>query len=81
MLLSLAGLTRAGREKGGREKPKERKKEKKRYDGAVGGREEYKRARKRDAALKIRNANSIMTHSFPRPGKRASRGKMSSAAN
>lgn len=62
-------------------KRKEREEERRKTDATkLPGRGE-EGEEERGAVLKIRNANSIMTHSFPRPGKRAPRGKMSSAAN
>ena len=69
MLLSLVDLTHA---RGGKKKIRGEKEEGKERGDEASRRGEKKRARKRGAALKIRNANSIMTHSFPRPGKRAS---------
>lgn len=71
-----------------RPREKEVKKKKKRKTGKKHGEKQRGGTKKRDASqrrreeeseetrgavLKIRNANSIMTHSFPRPGKRGSR--------
>lgn len=73
------------RDGGALKRKKEKKKEKRggtKKNGCevMTGREEEDEE-ERGAVLKIRNANSIMTHSFPRPGKRAPHGKMSSVAN